>query len=542
MLPPTSPQYAQTQFSSLSQANRATAPNIPFARDLPALSAAHRPGSSMSISSMLGQALDMPPRDSVPQHRDSVYSAQSTTPTQSSSTRNPRNSPPLSAFAGNQQAKRSHTPDYAWRADPLRSRAYSGGHPPRSFASFPDNQQDAPQSGQRAIPYQIPQKPYEPRYTGSQVDMQAEPRRSSNASAPPNGGYQRPGLQTPPGDLVHDRERPPHSPESTRSNRAAPNFQSPAGNLARPGDASYHHEETHGQLYGPALNPPTQASTRPGYASKSEQHTTPGLSPYPFLNRSIQHSQAQEYRSDGSHGGTQGQAPEAIHKTPESGRAYDKHRSARDPGNSSSGSMQQTTRNASHLYDQAEEQHMRESNYPLTQIRKHNITSTPDRAETESGYSDEQPQQPRNLLSLILDHSKRGGRVSPLPQAVQGAQGRMKGPAGEPGIKNEFGRMFSGIGTGVGSNVSTPVPLDNATPSFPSSPTRFDESRGGTPLSHVKQRISSKPGRRSRKIKNEDAKMNVDTEDGATLARSSSTRGPKRVRQSYNLPNVHNHQ
>lgn len=46
--------------------------------------------------------------------------------------------------------------------------------------------------------------------------------------------------------------------------------------------------------------------------------------------------------------------------------------------------------------------------------------------------------------------SRRGGRNSPLPQAVQGAQSQLSGPGDEPGIKSEFGRMFSGIGSGVG--------------------------------------------------------------------------------------------
>lgn len=41
-------------------------------------------------------------------------------------------------------------------------------------------------------------------------------------------------------------------------------------------------------------------------------------------------------------------------------------------------------------------------------------------------------------------------RVSPIPQAVLGAQTQAEGPGGEPSIKNEFGRMFSGIGSGVG--------------------------------------------------------------------------------------------
>jgi len=58
---------------------------------------------------------------------------------------------------------------------------------------------------------------------------------------------------------------------------------------------------------------------------------------------------------------------------------------------------------------------------------------------------------------LGVQEMNRKGRVSPLPQAVQGAQPQLAGPAGEPGIKSEFGRMFSGIGTGVGT-ISSPVP------------------------------------------------------------------------------------
>jgi len=65
--------------------------------------------------------------------------------------------------------------------------------------------------------------------------------------------------------------------------------------------------------------------------------------------------------------------------------------------------------------------------------------------------------QPNRLLHV--NEINRKGRLSPLPQAVQGAQPPLQGPGGEPGIKSEFGRMFSGIGSGVrGIGGSSPVP------------------------------------------------------------------------------------
>ncbi|KAK4155302.1 histone deacetylation protein Rxt3-domain-containing protein [Chaetomidium leptoderma] len=67
------------------------------------------------------------------------------------------------------------------------------------------------------------------------------------------------------------------------------------------------------------------------------------------------------------------------------------------------------------------------------------------------------PHGPQRSLLLGIQEINRKGRISPLPQAVQGAQPQLAGPAGEPGIKSEFGRMFSGIGTGVGT-ISSPVP------------------------------------------------------------------------------------
>ena len=59
----------------------------------------------------------------------------------------------------------------------------------------------------------------------------------------------------------------------------------------------------------------------------------------------------------------------------------------------------------------------------------------------------EELMQHRSLLGVGLD-GKRGGRASPLPQAVQGAQGQILGRT--EAMNNELGRVFSGIGSGVG--------------------------------------------------------------------------------------------
>ncbi|KAI1004983.1 hypothetical protein K3495_g3232 [Podosphaera aphanis] len=70
----------------------------------------------------------------------------------------------------------------------------------------------------------------------------------------------------------------------------------------------------------------------------------------------------------------------------------------------------------------------------------------------------EEPQSIQQRSFLGVQEINRKGRISPLPQAVQGAQTQADGPSGEPSIKNEFGRMFSGIGSGVGSVLQDPSP------------------------------------------------------------------------------------
>lgn len=73
------------------------------------------------------------------------------------------------------------------------------------------------------------------------------------------------------------------------------------------------------------------------------------------------------------------------------------------------------------------------------------------------------PAQHQQMSLLQIQEMNRRGRISPLPQAVQGAQPQLSGPAGEPGIKSEFGRIFAGVNSGIGG-LTSPAPPRNAVP------------------------------------------------------------------------------
>jgi hypothetical protein len=153
-------------------------------------------------------------------------------------------------------------------------------------------------------------------------------------------------------------------------------------------------------------------------------------------------------------------------------------------------------------------------------------------------------QQQRSFLGV--QEINRKGRVSPLPQAVQGAQGQLGGPGGEPGIKSEFGRMFSGIGSGVGSAMGVPSPVTAGPQSMPFSNSgqlrREDlESLAGqeSPIEsggHQIPRTASRGGRR-RKLKEEDSKGD---DESSTGRRTPSGRG-KRAKIHHNH-GPHRHQ
>ena len=148
----------------------------------------------------------------------------------------------------------------------------------------------------------------------------------------------------------------------------------------------------------------------------------------------------------------------------------------------------------------------------------------------------------RSLLNISPELNRKG-RNSPLPQAVQGAQPRHVGPGGDnPGIKMEFGRMFSGLGSGVG----TATPTAGQSVNGATTPSRLSPARhleGGdlvrTAVAEIEEgRGSKKTGRGGRKTgrrsREDDEKIN-----GTGRETPDLQRGFKRSKTSH--PSHHHH-
>jgi hypothetical protein len=137
----------------------------------------------------------------------------------------------------------------------------------------------------------------------------------------------------------------------------------------------------------------------------------------------------------------------------------------------------------------------------------------------------------------ISPELNRKGRNSPLPQAVQGAQPKHIGPGGDnPGIKSEFGRMFSGLGSGVGSATPTPQQYANGT----TTPSRLTPSRNmeGAEIARADNENdrgglkSGRGGKKTRRPREEVERGEAEIFDGR-MTPSLSQRGNKRSKTAH---------
>ncbi|KAJ4267585.1 hypothetical protein NW762_003694 [Fusarium torreyae] len=146
------------------------------------------------------------------------------------------------------------------------------------------------------------------------------------------------------------------------------------------------------------------------------------------------------------------------------------------------------------------------------------------------------PNGQRNLLAI--QEMNRKGRISPLPQAVQGAQLQQPGPTGEPGIKSEFGRMFAGIGNGV-MGVSSPI-TSAAMPFTNASLAKREDPENVTPDSGPEAGGKGTKGRR-RKLKDEDGKVDDESSGRATPANRAKRPKTHQHHHHHHHPHHHHH-
>ncbi|KAI9681286.1 MAG: hypothetical protein M1817_002569 [Caeruleum heppii] len=171
----------------------------------------------------------------------------------------------------------------------------------------------------------------------------------------------------------------------------------------------------------------------------------------------------------------------------------------------------------------------------------------------DSSLQNRQPTPPpRGHLHVGADAlGRRNGRISPLPQAVQGAQSQLSGPGGEPGIKSEFGRMFSGIGSGVGSAKSAGGSMGSGTPGHDrgqggkeSTPKKdggeglaFPAAASGNAADEVDATGHRAPsrvgGRKGKKVKAEEARVDSESGDGRATPGNAATRPLKKGKHGH---------
>ncbi|KAK5097055.1 hypothetical protein LTS08_007075 [Lithohypha guttulata] len=121
------------------------------------------------------------------------------------------------------------------------------------------------------------------------------------------------------------------------------------------------------------------------------------------------------------------------------------------------------------------------------------------------------------IIGLGLEN--RRSRYSPVPQAVQGAQASTPVPDG--GNPRDQGKVFSGIGGGIGSS-STPVPVS-------SSPFKSNDTALRATEVPKTGRASSNTGKRSRKTQDDELRADGDQEG------KRSSKATKRARYKQEL-------
>ncbi|CDM37203.1 Histone deacetylation protein Rxt3 [Penicillium roqueforti FM164] len=549
-MPPPSPPHS---YSARPQSTHAPVGSL-MARDVPS-SQALRPGSSMSISAMLGSDPDRsarePARESAPFFsRPPASSIFSNAPSSSSAAMSPPNAPTRPSPLENSFFRRSNTPEKPF-SKPQGARTYRSGS---GGGSTVGGEQSVFGGLTRSSLSQYPEKPHSthpsPRISTAEPPYN-EPRRMSL-----NGPITRPSSQPPHADAP---TRPPgYSPISQPGGVADRPFESGP----RPASGSYgSHDPQHGRfanIFGERRSEDTAQREReraPAHGSDAKL-TQPGSYRYGSHYGERDSLDRHQNGSTWDLGRSHPPSPESKRfPAPEPGssfgfgaiQSYTKSLGSQPGGRQPRLTLQSL--NSQPTPPPPHDPYLRHQGQPPR------ISSTPaittSTAAASSGLaaladegrrkgSDELLHH-RSLLAVGVD-GKRGGRASPLPQAVQGAQAPYIGPAGEPAIKNELGRVFSGIGSGVGGVTATTGGSGPSTP-LGSSPFKRDSLTGrsmngeGMDEASKLARPSSAAGRRSKKSRDEE-QMEIESNDARGVL---SARNARRSRHSHHHHHHHHH-
>ncbi|PMB71810.1 hypothetical protein BM221_001906 [Beauveria bassiana] len=452
-------------------------------RDLPAFNSLTRSspgaGSSMSISSMLGGP---PPASRESQPPPPHYSPHSAPPTASASQYGPsvHASPRMhSASSDYNPFRRPQTPDHQRNYDPRGSAAPS---PRGHYATTPDVQR-----------YSTPQS-YHARHPSAPAETGRDPGRVSTGPTNTPGNQPKPFSNLPrPIDLA----RAPQDDRYVRlDERHGADYLDRATQRHYPFDDRYRLERDR----QPGPDQREREAREHAYAGGEPRHGPPELNPrnqasYPrhpeptdrrepprdqhWAHQGPEHN----YRAPMDHQRAHPDYPPASGPHQPHGSAYQtapppQHQDRYAPTSHPHPHSQASAAASTQPYDSPERVPLdrqppagraREDQHQQIPPGYHNPAHGPapyDAARQRNGDDQSSQNHQRNLLGV--QDMNRKGRMSPLPQAVQGAQPQQPGPAGEPGIKSEFGRMFAGIGSGVGnmgaSNPVTSAPSGQAGP------------------------------------------------------------------------------
>ncbi|KAJ5133294.1 hypothetical protein N7526_004659 [Penicillium atrosanguineum] len=547
-MPPPSPPHS---YGSRSQSANAPA-NSFFSRDAPS-SQAPRPGSSMSISAMLGSDAERPARDtgSAPFSRPSASSLFGSAPAPASAAMSPPNAPARPLPIEQSFFRRSNTPEKPF-SKPQQGRPYRSGS--GGGSSLLGGEQTRYGGFSRAPQSQFPEKSHS-----------THPSPQISAAEPP---YSEPRRMSFSGPIARPSSQPPNAEASTRppgySPQSRPNAgvsdRSESGQRASP--ASYagldpHGRDPHGRfgsLFGDRRSEDV--------SQRDRDRVSHGTEPKGSFSGSARYGSS-IYGERGSNRasldsfklGARSLASIFPRKqtvpAPESGafgfgaiQSYTKSLGSQ-PGGSrqpplslQTGQGQPSPSPRESPYTNKQPQLARMGSNPVSASSSGpNTIGLGALGEEGRRKGSEELLQHRNLLSLGAD-VKRGGRASPLPQAVQGAQAPFINPSGEAGIKNELGRVFSGIGSGVGGvGGMTGAPIGSG-PSTPliASPFKRDSLNGrpvnGEADDKIARPTSASGTRRGRKSRDEDDQVEL---DGADV----SGRAARRSRHVH--PHHHHH-